>query len=425
MKEQIRFSDSQVPVFCYPNLSLHSFCIGLYIKAGVLYEEESRNGVSHFLEHALFRSLNESMGGTLYETLDKLGLEFSGCTYKELIQFKITGAPSHFEEASQLLLKLFRPMSLSTVSLNLERKRIKAEIRENNDLHSLDYYSDQLVWEDTPLSMPITGTHTSLARIFKKDLEKAKQRFLARDRIHFYLTGCVSDENLDLFCCLLNKVFLLDGTGENPSNEAPIPASFGQRGPSVFFKQAPYCYVKFSFDLRTDDCDSAVLDYLYDHMFVGDSCKTYLRLSEETGYIYSFDPCLEKYNNIGCLTLSFEVSRHKLIPAVKAALSMFAEARNELPDLSRIRPSYVDNLPMLLDQPEQLNWIGGYEHHILNIPDTSLEHRRKRYESVSPKQVQWAARKIFRKKNLCLAVKVSGNTIKKEDLEQVIADSDL
>lgn len=43
------------------------------------------------------------MGENLYQTLDRCGLEFYASTYEEFIQFIITGAPAHFEEAAEIL----------------------------------------------------------------------------------------------------------------------------------------------------------------------------------------------------------------------------------------------------------------------------------------------------------------------------------
>ena len=308
--------------------------------------------------------------------------------------------------------------------MDLERKRIKAEIRENDDIHSLDFYADRLIWEDSPLSMPIAGIPSTLNHIYKKDLEAARRQIFSIGRIHFYLTGSVSDKDISYLCRLIEKVSFPVWKG-NADNCTPIPASFGRREPSLFIKQARYYYVRISFDLSAGGGQNAALDYLYDLLFLGDSCLAYSKLSEEQGYIYSFDPCLEKYGNAGCLTLSFCVSGTHFLPAVRTALSIFVSLRQELPDLSRVRPTYTDNSLMLLDQPEQLNWIGGYENHILGVSDSSLADRKARYEAVTPKQVQILASRIFRKNNLSLAVKSAGRSVTSALLRKLIEESGL
>lgn len=85
------------------NENIHSFCLCLYVRAGSLFETKENNGISHFFEHIVFKNIHYQMGENLYQTLDRCGLDFNASTYEEFIQFIITGAPAHFEEAAEIL----------------------------------------------------------------------------------------------------------------------------------------------------------------------------------------------------------------------------------------------------------------------------------------------------------------------------------
>ena len=91
---------SGIPVYSYLNPHLHKFCLCMYVKGGSMYERKTENGISHFFEHVVIRNINVLMEGGLYQVLDRLGLSFNGCTYKEFIQFSISGASCHFQEAA-------------------------------------------------------------------------------------------------------------------------------------------------------------------------------------------------------------------------------------------------------------------------------------------------------------------------------------
>ena len=95
-KETTLRTKSGIPLYLYPNPHLHSFCLCLYAKGGSLYEGEKENGVTHAIEHLLFRNVNHAMKGEMYATLDRLGLCFEGCTYKEFVRFTVSGAKEHF-----------------------------------------------------------------------------------------------------------------------------------------------------------------------------------------------------------------------------------------------------------------------------------------------------------------------------------------
>ena len=65
-----------------------------------MYETDELNGSTHLWEHILFKKMNRIYQGDFYKTLDKLGLTFSACTYKEFVSIKMTGAEKNFKEAA-------------------------------------------------------------------------------------------------------------------------------------------------------------------------------------------------------------------------------------------------------------------------------------------------------------------------------------
>ena len=110
--EREHITPQGVSVFHDKNENIHSFCLCLYVRAGSLFETKENNGISHFFEHIVFKNIHYQMGENLYQTLDRCGLDFNASTYEEFIQFIITGAPAHFEEAAEILTGIFEPITL-------------------------------------------------------------------------------------------------------------------------------------------------------------------------------------------------------------------------------------------------------------------------------------------------------------------------
>ena len=131
--EQEYMTAGGIPVYAFPSEHLHGFALSLYVRGGALFETETHAGISHLIEHLVFRSINRHMGGTLYQTLDRLGLTVEGVTYREFLQFTVTGAPKHFSTAAHILSLALAPLSLSKEDLETERARVKAEIREDGE----------------------------------------------------------------------------------------------------------------------------------------------------------------------------------------------------------------------------------------------------------------------------------------------------
>lgn len=113
METEIR-TENGIALYAYKNPYLHSFCLNFYVKAGVLYEEENENGITHFWEHIEFRNLNRLHQNELYALLAMHGLSMNAATYKEFVQFKISGAPDRFRTAADIFTKILEPLLIRT-----------------------------------------------------------------------------------------------------------------------------------------------------------------------------------------------------------------------------------------------------------------------------------------------------------------------
>lgn len=403
--EQTFISENGVTIYSYPNENLHSFCIALYVKAGCLYETEEENGITHFIEHLIFRNIDHLMNHTLYRTLDQYGLSFDASTYKEFVQFTITGSPQNFPLAAELITKAFHPLVLNTREIDLERQRIKAEIREYDDKSTLDYFSNNIVWEGTSLMQMITGKKKTLNKIGKKKLNQAHASMFTNDLCFFYLTGSITKSHLEyLGKCITS--YQIDASQQKRNNVAPVPEAFFQRKPKVYLKKSDTCYVRFSFDLDTSRYSTAELDLLYDILFCGHSCMVYQELSEKRGLIYSHDSSLEQYKNIGLLYFSFEVQSSNLYTAVKVIIEKLKDLKNGIQEeLSCVIAPYVDNAYIMMDNASELNWTFAYENHILNCGYHTMEERIHAYQAVTSERLTQIAQEIFCSSNLTFTLK--------------------
>lgn len=413
IREQCIGTSHGVPLYYYPNPHLHSFTLCLYLKAGPLYETSEQNGISHFLEHIVFRNANHILEGNLYKELDRLGLNLNGVTYREFIQFSISGATVHFEEAVKLLLLLVEPLVLTSAEIDIERKRIKAEIREASEKNSLDYFTNERIWEGTSLTQMIAGKPAVLDKIGKKALVEVKEELMSVGNCFFYLTGAIRPEHLYFVEKQIERHHF-PKTKKLRDNLAPLPPVFFQRDGKIQIKNSDFTLIRLSFDLRSDCYTDAELTLLSDVLFHGDYCKIFQELSEKSGYIYSFSSCLEKYNNIGSMHLAYEVQPQNLEKSFIRALEIFQEMKTHIGDeLEYVLAPYIDNSVMLLDDPEDLNWTMAYEAHVLGNPYKDLEDRKKAFLAVTPERLMEIATDIFRPENLLITMK--GNKKKLEE----------
>ncbi len=414
--EEKRIASNGTRIYSMKSPGLHGFCLCVYARAGVLYEEDNERGISHFVEHIVFRNINAIMGGKLYDILDEAGLTFTAATYKEFIQFCITGESSKFLLAGNILLKLFEELNSERLGddFELERGRIRAEIREYDEKASLDWLVKNNVWQSTALANMITGTLGDVSKITVAKCERARRKMFSKDNFFFYATGNYDEKDIDELCARIGGI----SVGNTPlrDNVCILPEKYMNRDVSVLTKDASYYMVELCFDFDVPGAKKPVRNLFYDMMFAGENCRFFKALSEDMGYIYSYDAKIEEYKNAGNLSISYEVAHKDLYDSLEMAAALFNRMKKDAEGLSRAKVFYTSNACLSLDNAEELNWNMAYENHILDEGIISIDDKRERYEKVTPEDITALASKVFRTKNLVIGIK---GRKKKLDLEKI------
>lgn len=408
-----------IPIYYYPNKHLHSFCICLYFQAGSMYESGGQNGSTHLWEHMVFRNLNRIYSGEFFKHLERFGLSFSACTYKEFVYFQITGAVKHFTHAANIISLVFEPIRLPSAEIILEKKRIKAEMRENEEELSLDYFAQRLVWENTSLAHTICGKNSVIDKIGVRALQNIHNRICSQGNVFFYVTGCFSQKDIEGLNTAVAPYLLSAGARHN--NQAPLAQAFFQRDGRLEIKNNSCHTVRFSFDIDTARYTYAELDLLYDLLCGGDNAILFQELSERTGYVYSFDSSLERYNNLGCLYFSFELQKKNILPAMEKVVASLNRLKTDLDGaLSYVLPFYMDNAELALDDAEGLNWNMAYECHIMPNNYRSVAEKKQEYERVTAERIMQIAEEIFVRDHMLVALQTNKKTFPLEKAKDIL-----
>ena len=409
---EVRYvSKNGIELFVYPNSSIHSFQLSLYLRSGSMHEvEEREHGIAHFFEHVAIRNVNRMRNGTLYSELDRLGVEFNATTYSELTQFYVGGAPKNFDFATGVLLDVLSPIILSKREIDEERSRIKAEIRESDERTSLGLFTQSIVHGNTSLAHSIAGVPKSLNKLTKLTLEEYRRRSLVVGNFFFYATGNVTEENVSHLLDMLDRLTV--PTGKVNSNIAPVPGDFLKRETKVYIKNADYTMARFTFDVDMNTITLAEGDLVYDAILSGYNSEFFIELSEKRGMLYDVSGSFERYGGSGTLSFSFEIKESELYEAAEVVADVLLRMKRELlPEEKCMRAVYVDNAYMLLDDARELNFTFAYDNHIMNAGYGSIEDRCNAYRAVSPERIRELSRLIFNTSGLTFTMKGSKKRI--------------
>ncbi|HTO87473.1 MAG TPA: pitrilysin family protein [Thermoanaerobaculia bacterium] len=151
---------------------VRSFALGIFVGAGSFDEPGERRGISHFLEHVLFKRTRRRSTVTIAREIDRLGGDVDAFTTKEYTGFYAHTLDSRFDDALDLLSDVVLAPAFESDDIEVERGVILEEIGEAND-NPEDLVHEMFVrsfWRAHPLGEPILGTAETVRSIGVTDL---------------------------------------------------------------------------------------------------------------------------------------------------------------------------------------------------------------------------------------------------------------
>lgn len=151
---------------------VNSVSIGIWIKAGSRYENLENNGISHFIEHILFKGTKNRSAKDIANSIDKIGGQLNAFTSKECTCFYAKVLDTHFDTALDVLSDMFFNSNFDCGEIDKERGVVLEEINMYEDtpedlVHDL---FSQTVWSGNPLGMSILGTEESLGNLNREKM---------------------------------------------------------------------------------------------------------------------------------------------------------------------------------------------------------------------------------------------------------------
>jgi predicted Zn-dependent peptidase len=145
------------------NRSAKSAAVGFFVRAGSRDETEQINGVSHFLEHMLFKGTDKLSALEVNEAFDRTGAQFNAFTSEENTVYYAAVLPEYLAEVTELWAELMRP-ALRDEDFNIEKNVIKQEIAMYKDTPSFDVMDRcrTLHFDGHPCGNSVLGSEQSI-----------------------------------------------------------------------------------------------------------------------------------------------------------------------------------------------------------------------------------------------------------------------
>lgn len=175
---------------------IYSATMMVWIDAGTNVELSGQNGISHFIEHMVFKGTKHRSSKEIVQTIENYGGTINAFTDKEITCYYAKVLSNQVTKTIDILLDMVFNSTYDEKDLEIERQVIAEEIKMYEDtpdelIHDLSIKS---LWGDHPLGQPVTGTLESIMEIKKEDILNFTENHYTPDNIVISIVGNFDEE---------------------------------------------------------------------------------------------------------------------------------------------------------------------------------------------------------------------------------------
>jgi len=390
---------------------VRSVAIGVWLRRGSRHETRETSGVSHFIEHMVFKGTKHRSAERIAAEVDSIGGYMDAFTAKEYASFHLKVLDEHLPLAVEILGDIVQNPLFDPAELAREKKVIYEEmsmVEDTPDDLVMEVFSESF-WPDHPLGRPILGTRRSVSRFGRDDLATYFERVYRPDNILIAAAGHLDHAAL---AGLIARHFAgLERRGK--ANHAPATAT---REPVAAFRtvtrskrqleQVHLCLGARAYPQTHPDRYAC---YLLNTVLGGSmSSRLFQNVREKRGLAYSISSGVTAYSDTGLLTIYAGTRLESAAEVLRLTLAEVRRLRDEpLPgeELRRAKDHVKGGLLLSLEGSNaRMNHLARQELYFGR--QLALDEVMSSIEAVSAEDVRRVAREIFSDR---LAASVLGN----------------
>ena|SRR5438552_1075412 len=386
---------------------IRSVSIGIWIKTGSRDEDLQWNGISHFIEHMVFKGTKNRSAEDIARQVDSIGGNMDAFTAKECVCFNVKVLDEHMPIAMDVLSDLVLNPVFDVQDIGRERGVILEEIKmdEDNPDYLVHEIFTQNFWKDHPLGKPILGTKDTVKKFEREPvLDFYKQRF-APGNLIICAAGHLQHEQ---FVDLVRKHF---------GDMKPMSNGFYSSQPKVVsriilrnkkaLEQVQICVGVPSHPIAHEKRHAS---YILNTLLGGGmSSRLFQNIRERQGLAYAIYSDLSPYRDTGCLSVYAGTSRESAAKVVRSVVSEFRKLKSDAvsgEELRRAKDQLKGSLMLSLESSTaRMSNLARQEMYFDRF--YTLDELIEKIESVTAEELQGLANEFFQTDSI--AVTVLGN----------------
>ena len=341
--------DNGITVISEPMESVRSIALGIWFAVGSRDERPGEAGMSHFMEHMMFKGTPTRSARDLSEAFDRLGAELNAFTSKEYTCYYSRFVDEHLPTAFELLADMVVNASLTDESCESEREVVIEEIARMEDspddqIHEIFSHA---LWPSHPIGLPILGNRDTVATF-----DHAQS---AAFREKHYLTGNVvvaaaGNVDHDEVVALAERYLSLPTGARSVRPEAVAVSSPRLAVLNKETEQAHICYGVST--MNAHHPDRFALSLLDAVLGGGMSSRLFQEIREKRGLAYAVGSFSALYQDTGEFAVyagTRPANAHEVISLIRAEVEEIAENGVTPEELDRVRQAATGHLVLGLE----------------------------------------------------------------------------
>lgn len=386
---------------------IRSVSIGVWLKTGSRDEDSEWNGISHFIEHMVFKGTETRSAEAIARQVDSIGGNMDAFTAKECICFNIKVLDEHLPIAMDVLSDLVLHPVFDAGDIARERGVILEEIKMDQD--NPDYLVHEIFtqsfWKDHALGLPILGTRETVKRFERPVVERFAEHHFAPANLIVSAAGNLDHDN---FVQLAAQHFDHVKPGRNGLFSPPPKTSYRiNLRNKKSLEQVQICIGVPSHPVAHE---RRYASYIMNTLLGGGmSSRLFQNIRERQGLAYSIYSDLNPYRDTGSMCVYAGTSRESAVKVVENVVAEFRDLKSKpVPEeeLRRSKDQLKGSLMLSLESSNaRMSNLARQEMYYDRF--YGLDELIKRIEGVTAGDVQQTADEFFRTEQI--AVTILGN----------------
>jgi predicted Zn-dependent peptidase len=397
---------------------IRSASIGIWLETGSRDETPQSNGISHFIEHMVFKGTKHRTAEEIARQVDSIGGNMDAFTSKECICFNVKVLDEHVPVALEILCDLVLYPVFDDQDIARERGVILEEIKmdEDNPDYLVHEIFTQNFWKDHPLGKPILGTKETVKKFERQAVLDTYSHRFAPGNIIVAAAGHLDHDH---FVDLVVKHFEHLKPAQNGFHEpAPkiVPRIVLRNKKAL--EQVQLCIGVPAYPIAHEKRHAG---YILNTLLGGGmSSRLFQNIRERQGLAYSIYSDLNPYRDTGCMAVYAGTSLASAAKVVKSVVSEFRDLKNKpVPEeeLRRSKDQLKGSLMLSLESSTaRMSNLARQEMYFDHFQD--LDELIEKIEAVTADDLQSLAQEFFKTESVAVTAlgNLSGLKISRDQL---------